>query len=57
MLKQEIDGMYFEVFAIIELCEYIKLCRHCMCQSTDHIELEDPTKDERIIDPGLRPHK
>jgi hypothetical protein len=57
MLRQEIDGMYFKVFAMVELCEYIELCRNCMCQSTDHIELGDLTKNERIIDPGLRPYK
>lgn len=59
MLKQEkIGGMYFEVFAMIELRKNIEFCWNCRGQrATDHIKSGNLTKNERIIDPGLRPHK
>ena len=60
MLKQKkIRGMYFEVFAIIELRKDIQFCRNCKGQraTMDHKKSGDLTKNERIIDPRLRPHK
>jgi len=59
MLKQKKNGdMYFEVFAMIELRKNIEFCgNHAGVSATTYIESGYLTKNERIIDPGLGPHK